>query len=66
MQYSSNKLTRLFVISAISMGALAACTDNADKTGDSTPAVTDSAATAKATKDAASTTAAAKKKGKKH
>ena len=68
---NNNKLTKYFVIAALSMGALAACTDNADKTGDRSPEVTDTAAAAKAagtsgydSKDAASKTAAAKKKGK--
>jgi len=67
-----NKLTKYFIIGALSMGALAACTDNAgDKTGDKSTEVTDTAAAAKAagtssydTKDAAAKTAAAKKKGK--
>jgi TonB family protein len=69
---SNNKLTKYFVIAALSMGALAACTDNAeDKTGDRGPEVTDTTAAAKAagtssydSKDAASKTAVAKKKGK--
>jgi TonB family protein len=67
---SNNKLTNLFVIAALSMSALVACTDNADKTGDRNPVVTgDSSAVADSTsgygsKDAAGTKSMAKKKGK--
>jgi len=60
----------MFVIAAISMGALAACTDESnDKTSDRSPITTDTSATANsgtsgnATKDAASSsTAVAKRK----
>lgn len=60
-------LTRLFLIGAISIGALTACTDNANKTGEKNPEVTDSATAANgstsdySTKDAATK---AKKKGR--
>lgn len=72
MQHSNNKLTKFFVIGAISMSALAACSDNAgDKTSDRSPAITDSAATNNASGTsgydsgkAAPKTSAAKKKGK--
>jgi TonB family protein len=71
MQHSNNKLTKFFVIGAISLSALAACSDNAeDKASDRSPAVTDSTTAANAggtssydAKDATSKTAA-KKKGK--
>ncbi|MDO6429116.1 energy transducer TonB [Flavitalea sp. BT771] len=62
-------LTKFFVIGAISMGALTACSDNAgDKTSDKTPATTDSTATTNAggtsSYDSASKKAIAKKKGR--
>jgi protein TonB len=68
---NNNKLIKFFIIGAIYVSALAACTDNAaDKTGDRGPEITDTSAAAKAagtssydTKDAASKTAL-KKKGK--
>jgi len=72
MQHSNNKLTKFFVIGAISMSALAACSDNAgDKTSDRSPAITDSAATNNASGTsgydsgkAAPKASASKKKGK--
>jgi TonB family protein len=66
---NNNKLTNYFIIAALSMGTLAACSDNAgDKTSDRSPAVTDSTATTNAggtsSYDSASKTGVAKKKGK--
>jgi len=74
---SDNKLTNLFVIAALSMGALVACTDNADKTGDRNPVVTGDSSTVSGStsgygskdvaggkSDAAGTKSMTKKKGK--
>lgn len=74
---SNNKLTSLFVIAALSMGALVACTDNADKTSDRNPVVTGDSSTvpggtsgygskdaAGGKSDATGTKSMAKKKGK--
>lgn len=69
---NTNKITRMCVIAAISMGALAACTDQSnDKTSDRSPITTDTSATVKsgtsgyATKDASSSgTAVAKSKAR--
>ena len=69
---NTNKITRMCVIAAISMGALAACTDQSnDKTSDRSPAITDTSATANsstsgyAAKDASSSsTTVAKRKAR--
>jgi len=67
---SRNKLTNILVIAALSMGALTACTDNAEQTSSTNPTVTsDSSTVASGTsgygeKRASTTTAPAKKKGK--
>ncbi|HVU54495.1 MAG TPA: energy transducer TonB [Puia sp.] len=72
MRNVNNKVTRICVIVAISMGALAACTDQSnDKTGDRSPITTDTSSTAGnatsgyATKDASSSsTTVAKRKAR--
>lgn len=69
---ASNKLTKLFVIAALSMGALAACKDSAsDNTSDRDPSITsDSASAVSGTsgynkeKAPAAAATAARKKGK--
>ncbi|HEY4206049.1 MAG TPA: energy transducer TonB [Puia sp.] len=69
---NTNKITRLCVIAAISMGAVAACTDQSnDKTGDRSPVTTDTSVTAKSStsgygsKDASSSsTTVAKRKAR--
>ena len=69
---NTNKITRVCVIAAISMGALAACTDQSnDKTSDRSPVTTDTSTTAKngtsgyAAKDASSSsTTVAKRKAR--
>lgn len=69
---TTNKYIRICVIAAISMGALAACTDSTnDKTGETSPVTTDTSASAKtstsgyATKDASSSrTTVAKRKAR--
>ena len=68
---NKNKITRVLLIAAVSMGALAACTDQGDKTSDRSPMITDTTATARsstseyATKKASSSsTTVAKRKAR--
>ena len=68
---NTNKITRAFLIAAVSMVALAACTDQSDKTSDRSPVTSDTSATAKsstsgyATKKASSSsTTVAKRKAR--
>jgi len=68
---NTNKITRMCLIAAVSMGALAACTDQSnDKTSDRSPIITDTSATAKSTsgyaakKASSSSTAVAKRKAR--
>jgi len=68
---NKNKITRVLLIAAVSMGALAACTDQGDKTSDRSPTITDTTATARsstseyATKKASSSsTTVAKRKAR--
>lgn len=68
---NKNKITRVLLIAAVSMGALAACTDQSDKTSDRSPMITDTSATARsstseyATKKASSSsTTVAKRKAR--
>jgi len=68
---NKNKITRVLLIAAVSVGALAACTDQGDKTSDRSPMITDTTATARsstseyATKKASSSsTTVAKRKAR--
>jgi len=68
---NKNKITRVLLIAAVSMGALAACTDQGDKTSDRSPMITDTTATARSStseyttkKASSSSTTVAKRKAR--